>query len=106
MLLMMGFILILRSLRVMERCLLLIRRRSEEHTSELQSPCNLVCRLLLEKKKTSSRSRCHMSASLGNPHPPLPHPAALPVDGQTACPKVCAPADVTLRRSSRRHQRH
>src|SRR5256885_5017240 len=30
------------------------RFRSEEHTSELQSPCNLVCRLLLEKKKTSS----------------------------------------------------
>src|SRR5256885_9478755 len=30
------------------------RARSEEHTSELQSPCNLVCRLLLEKKK-----RCH-----------------------------------------------
>src|SRR5256885_6070875 len=28
-----------------------IERRSEEHTSELQSPCNLVCRLLLEKKK-------------------------------------------------------
>src|SRR2546426_6345849 len=28
------------------------RARSEEHTSELQSPCNLVCRLLLEKKKT------------------------------------------------------
>src|SRR5256885_2963064 len=28
--------------------------RSEEHTSELQSPCNLVCRLLLEKKKTSN----------------------------------------------------
>src|SRR5256885_3677940 len=27
--------------------------RSEEHTSELQSPCNLVCRLLLEKKKQS-----------------------------------------------------
>src|SRR5256885_12823732 len=27
--------------------------RSEEHTSELQSPCNLVCRLLLEKKKSS-----------------------------------------------------
>src|SRR2546426_6463562 len=30
--------------------------RSEEHTSELQSPCNLVCRLLLEKKKTKSNS--------------------------------------------------
>src|ERR1022692_5039750 len=38
--------------------------RSEEHTSELQSPCNLVCRLLLEKKKqcidkTSTRFRSH-----------------------------------------------
>src|SRR5215467_9976419 len=32
------------------------RSRSEEHTSELQSPCKLVCRLLLEKKKRSSRS--------------------------------------------------
>src|SRR5256885_8554280 len=30
--------------------------RSEEHTSELQSPCNLVCRLLLEKKKNYPRS--------------------------------------------------
>src|SRR5256885_8112011 len=29
--------------------------RSEEHTSELQSPCNLVCRLLLEKKKKIAR---------------------------------------------------
>src|SRR5256885_3415335 len=29
--------------------------RSEEHTSELQSPCNLVCRLLLEKKKKMKR---------------------------------------------------
>src|SRR5256885_12352192 len=31
--------------------------RSEEHTSELQSPCNLVCRLLLEKKKRHTLSR-------------------------------------------------
>src|SRR5688500_19596114 len=31
------------------------RLRSEEHTSELQSPCNLVCRLLLEKKKKQPR---------------------------------------------------
>src|SRR5256885_12193708 len=31
--------------------------RSEEHTSELQSPCNLVCRLLLEKKKKPTPSR-------------------------------------------------
>src|SRR5256885_8119872 len=41
-------------------------KRSEEHTSELQSPCNLVCRLLLEKKKKRYNSqlpdlsaRCH-----------------------------------------------
>src|SRR3989454_9376974 len=35
-----------------------VSTRSEEHTSELQSPCNLVCRLLLEKKKKkSSRQR-------------------------------------------------
>src|SRR2546426_9331701 len=33
----------------------LIEGRSEEHTSELQSPCNLVCRLLLEKKKKIRR---------------------------------------------------
>src|SRR2546426_3618681 len=31
-----------------------IHTRSEEHTSELQSPCNLVCRLLLEKKKKTT----------------------------------------------------
>src|SRR5256885_8574973 len=33
---------------------------SEEHTSELQSPCNLVCRLLLEKKKTSTLHAIHI----------------------------------------------
>src|SRR2546426_8289132 len=34
--------------------------RSEEHTSELQSPCNLVCRLLLEKKKKKPTStKCY-----------------------------------------------
>src|SRR5256885_10727677 len=39
--------------------------RSEEHTSELQSPCNLVCRLLLEKKKkrTELHSERHETAS-------------------------------------------
>src|SRR5256885_6049817 len=40
--------------------------RSEEHTSELQSPCNLVCRLLLEKKKkkkSRSPSFAHYTAS-------------------------------------------
>src|SRR5688500_19597238 len=34
-------------------------RRSEEHTSELQSPCNLVCRLLLEKKKKQEAAMQH-----------------------------------------------
>src|SRR2546426_6236843 len=34
------------------------QERSEEHTSELQSPCNLVCRLLLEKKKNRAAPRC------------------------------------------------
>src|SRR5256885_12235767 len=36
--------------------------RSEEHTSELQSPCNLVCRLLLEKKK-KKHCRSHLILS-------------------------------------------
>src|SRR2546426_7944049 len=36
-------------------------KRSEEHTSELQSPCNLVCRLLLEKKK---KKKCIVNSSL------------------------------------------
>src|SRR3989454_2414593 len=39
--------------------------RSEEHTSELQSPCNLVCRLLLEKKKKTPKR--HVSALLRDP---------------------------------------
>src|SRR5256885_8526384 len=41
--------------------------RSEEHTSELQSPCNLVCRLLLEKKKTQTRQ----NAPINSPTTPL-----------------------------------
>src|SRR2546426_2591331 len=35
--------------------------RSEEHTSELQSPCNLVCRLLLEKKKKTTQSETRVN---------------------------------------------
>src|SRR2546426_2177938 len=38
-----------------------IHNRSEEHTSELQSPCNLVCRLLLEKKKNRHRDCIYCS---------------------------------------------
>src|SRR2546426_1199941 len=40
------------------------RCRSEEHTSELQSPCNLVCRLLLEKKKKKTD---HLGATASRP---------------------------------------
>src|SRR2546426_8381385 len=41
--------------------------RSEEHTSELQSPCNLVCRLLLEKKK-NNQILSLVQASQESPH--------------------------------------
>src|SRR5688500_19203265 len=43
-----GYFLLARGMRTP-------RTRSEEHTSELQSPCNLVCRLLLEKKKKNQK---------------------------------------------------
>src|SRR6266566_7791146 len=42
------------------RRILAARRRSEEHTSELQSPCNLVCRLLLEKKNKKVENKVHL----------------------------------------------
>src|SRR5205807_2966572 len=49
--------------------------RSEEHTSELQSPCNLVCRLLLEKKNTDRLARCEQRLRLDHhpSGPALPH---------------------------------
>src|SRR5256885_10021461 len=40
------------------------QERSEEHTSELQSPCNLVCRLLLEKKKRRTLPSHHRSTEV------------------------------------------
>src|SRR2546426_7233728 len=43
-------------------------QRSEEHTSELQSPCNLVCRLLLEKKKKAPRQRTTWLLSPADTH--------------------------------------
>src|SRR5256885_13333593 len=54
--------------------------RSEEHTSELQSPCNLVCRLLLEKKKHQSspnvlhRRQLQQTTHLSRHHRTQPHP--------------------------------
>src|SRR5256885_11636887 len=40
-----------------------VPQRSEEHTSELQSPCNLVCRLLLEKKKNTNSIPVNMHST-------------------------------------------
>src|SRR5258708_12130305 len=39
------------------------RKRSEEHTSELQSPDHLVCRLLLEKKKKKNKQHSHSKST-------------------------------------------
>src|SRR5256885_6633238 len=48
-------------------------QRSEEHTSELQSPCNLVCRLLLEKKKREIHfRRVTASSAISHRHRALP----------------------------------
>src|ERR1022692_195444 len=52
-----------------------LSNRSEEHTSELQSPCNLVCRLLLEKKKIEyhlSTDVCHKKKTM-QILPPVSH---------------------------------
>src|SRR5256885_11761930 len=53
----------LRSRRANGTATLTMLLRSEEHTSELQSPCNLVCRLLLEKKK-KQRAHIHIQHSM------------------------------------------
>src|SRR5256885_6458369 len=50
--------------------------RSEEHTSELQSPCNLVCRLLLEKKKKTAKA-VHEHAHPRSQHYVHHHPQRL-----------------------------
>src|SRR5256885_2609092 len=55
-----------------------LKERSEEHTSELQSPCNLVCRLLLEKKNTDPGP-----VRLELP-PDLQPPSILPSDDSTS----------------------
>src|SRR5437762_11396072 len=54
---------------LLNECTLLLRRdlRSEEHTSELQSPMYLVCRLLLEKKNSITNSGRHLSPSQSIP---------------------------------------
>src|SRR5256885_6807156 len=47
-------------------------KRSEEHTSELQSPCNLVCRLLLEKKKKKKKVVRHTNNDSMKPYHTIP----------------------------------
>src|SRR2546426_4014300 len=53
--------------------------RSEEHTSELQSPCNLVCRLLLEKKKNTIvvRLSSHVATTQAQPTRPVDRTARI-----------------------------
>src|SRR5256885_7685519 len=63
--------------RVISTCKPFVLLRSEEHTSELQSPCNLVCRLLLEKKNRPD--------AFQQPHPrhsSAPYRRALGHDGR------------------------
>src|SRR5256886_8248178 len=83
---------------VRERSPILLKRvgRSEEHTSELQSQSNLVCRLLLEKKKKHIRAHSsftlvtisgiylHIIAHIDSASPP--HPAILPARAQPRYP--------------------
>src|SRR5256885_10577160 len=74
-------------------------RRSEEHTSELQSPCNLVCRLLLEKKKTDIPAT---SIRLRNRRTPI---SLLPVTNHTRRPTLRPPSRSTHRRLYRSRSR-
>src|SRR2546426_7099924 len=75
-----------------------IRRpiRSEEHTSELQSPCNLVCRLLLEKKKkqtqTQGNRKTMVARACSRPQAREAHPTAMPL----TCRASCSHGDVLL----------
>src|SRR2546427_4631755 len=74
-------------LDVIVRKLFLLRelaRRSEEHTSELQSQSNLVCRLLLEKKKQDFTPCCHAQGAMLSPHQ-QPHWKR---EKQVWCPRV------------------
>src|SRR5256885_3878530 len=80
-----------------KRAHLLIPGRSEEHTSELQSPCNLVCRLLLEKKK--SRKTIAVSPSTtGQTSHTLPSPLT-----QRASALIIRPRPAFLRLHSHIH---
>src|SRR5207247_4986585 len=64
-----------------QRCFRTAANRSEEHTSELQSRVDLVCRLLLEKKKTTDRQRAADSRTQHREPTAAPEPSpSLPRD--------------------------
>src|SRR5256885_5920274 len=89
---------------LIEHCQQLIQwnaGRSEEHTSELQSPCNLVCRLLLEKKKAliysinvlltfslSESSIVRSSTPHRTSYPDCKRPIVFPIIGLRICPTL------------------
>src|SRR2546426_2345974 len=77
-----------------------IFNRSEEHTSELQSPCNLVCRLLLEKKKNKI---ANISGSQPNPSTPQIHIITICriLPKCTDSPHLASPIPSTLAHDSR-----
>src|SRR5256886_8889765 len=75
------------------------RPRSEEHTSELQSQSNLVCRLLLEKKKKNSDPSQQPLA----PHPRERPPRGTPFQGFPATPPPTPPQPPPRRHSHYRH---
>src|SRR5256885_13201258 len=74
--------------------------RSEEHTSELQSPCNLVCRLLLEKKNNNKQPASYTRAKV--------HRVAIRGVGCRRSDRICRRASCLRRRDrmmSRQHRR-
>src|SRR5256886_11656461 len=83
--------------------------RSEEHTSELQSQSNLVCRLLLEKKKTRARLLCVRAGRLSRfahrrfgVDSVCPHPSSLSIHRPSAPPHVTTLASTRATPASRR----
>src|SRR5438874_10754392 len=62
--------------------------RSEEHTSELQSRRDLVCRLLLEKKKLTQPRAAALPYSTVTPAPSLPLAISLPCGSTQTCPET------------------
>src|SRR5256885_9491339 len=64
--------------------------RSEEHTSELQSPCNLVCRLLLEKKNNSTQRRTATVPGTFADSRPIPEPLLGPDPSRPCGPGRCS----------------